>query len=89
MTRDGISSNITAAEARQLIAALGANLPPPEDVKPRRAGVLCAFARDTGEVAFPAFPCRGNRVECAKTGLTSYAAKCRGGNCKYYMEREK
>ena len=81
-------SNITADEARRVIAALAANLPPPEDVKPRRAGALCAYARDLGETAFPAFPCRGHRVECAKTGLTSYAAKCRSDlECTFYSER--
>lgn len=81
-----IVSNIRIADMKKIVSALAANLPPPEDVKPRRAGVLCAFARDTGELAFPAFPCRGNRVECEKIGVSSYAAKCRGGNCKYYME---
>ena len=91
MTRTGRSSNITAEEAARVIAALAANLPPPEDVKTRRAGALCAYARDTGEMAFPAFPCRGNRIKCGKSGVVTYAANCRGGsgNCKYYMERKK
>ena len=88
MKTAGVTSNITADEAQRVIAALAANLPPPEDVKLRRAGALCVFARDTGETAFPAFPCRGNRVECEKTGLSSYAAKCRSDlECKYYSER--
>ena len=83
-------SNVTAEEMARIVAALAANLPPPEDVKPRTAGgTLCRHARDTGEPAFVGLPCRGNRIECRKTGLTTYAAKCRDGNCNFYEEDRK
>lgn len=82
-------SNVTAEEMARIVAALAANLPPPEDVKPRPpGGTLCRHARDTGEPAFVGLPCRGNRVECRKTGLTTYAAACRDGNCNFYEEGE-
>jgi len=85
-------SNVTAGELAALLAARRANLPPPEAIRPRpRVGTLCRHAVDTGEPAFLALPCRGNRIECRKTGVTTYAAACRGGNCGYYAragERE-
>lgn len=87
MRRSGTCSNVTAAEARRLVAALAANLPPPEDVKPvKPTGTLCAFANDTGEPAFIGLPCRGHRIECRKTGVVTYAANCRDGKCKHYEE---
>ena len=87
MTRTGKYSNVTAAEMRQIVAALAANLPPPEEIKPRPSGILCAHARDTGEPAFVGLPCRGNRIECKKTGVLSYAARCRSdAECKFYTE---
>ena len=82
-----VCSNVTRAEMRQILAALAANLPPPEEVKPAKpTGTLCAFAHDTGEPAFVGLPCRGNRIECRKTGVVTYAAKCRDGSCKFYEE---
>ena len=75
------------AETRRLVAALAANLPPPEDVKPRPAGRLCRHAVDTGEPAFIGIPCRGNRIECKKMGVVSFAARCRNDlECKFYEE---
>ena len=85
MTRT--ESNVTKTEIRKIAAALAANLPPPPDIRPaERRETLCAFAADTGELAFPNFPCRGNRVECRRTGLATYAAACRPDNCKNYKE---
>ncbi len=71
MIASGKYSNVTAAEMRRLVAALAANLPPPEEIKPRPAGILCAHARDTGVQAFAGLPCRGNRIECRKSGVSS------------------
>ena len=89
MTVSGKYSNVTAAEMQRLVAAMAANLPPPEEIKPRPAGVLCAYAVDLGVPAFVNLPCRGNRIECRKTGVLSYAARCRSDDeCKYYTEEE-
>lgn len=89
MTFSGVNSNVTAEETRRIVAALAANLPPPEEIKPHTLGRLCAHARDTGEPAFAGLPCRGNRIECAKTGVISYAARCRSNTeCKFYLEGE-
>ena len=90
VTRSGKFSTVTAAEMRRIVAALAKNLPPPEEIKPRKGGVLCIHARDTGEPAFAGLPCRGNRIECKKTGVLSYAARCRSDvECKFYTEEEK
>lgn len=80
-------STVTAAEMRRIVAALAANLPPPGDL--RRidpAGTLCVHAEDSGEPAFVDRPCRGRRIECRKTGLTTYAAACRPDKCNFYEE---
>ena len=85
MTRREISSNVTPTEMARIVAALAAKLPPPEEVTPRApAATLCRFARDTGELAFVNLPCRGNRIECRKTGGVSYAAACREGRCRRF-----
>lgn len=47
----------------------------------------CKYASDTGEVAFPAAPCRGNRIICqhpANAGFISYTKQCRKERCLYY-----
>ena len=80
-------STVSAAEMRRITAALAANLPPPEEVKPAApTATLCVHARDTGTPAFVNRPCRGNRIECAETGSATYAAACRRENCKFYEE---
>ena len=82
-------SNVSAAELRRITAALAANLPPPEEIKPHTLGGLCRHAVDTGEPAFVGLPCRGNRIECRKTGVVTYAARCRSNiECKFYTEEE-
>lgn len=86
MTRTGVASNVTAAEMRRIVAALAAGLPPPEDIKPRPpAAELCLHAYDTGVPAFVNLPCRGNRIECRKTGVSTCAAACRAGTCRHYV----
>ena len=85
-TRETIS-NVTASEMRKIVAALAADLPPPEEIKPKNpTETLCIHARDTGERAFPNLPCRGDRIECRKTGVVTYAANCRDGICNFYEE---
>ena len=85
MTRTETVSNVTPDEMRRIAAAMAANLPPPADIEPRRiVPALCIHAHDTGELAFAGLPCRGNRIECRKTGVVTCAANCRGGNCKYH-----
>lgn len=87
MRSSGIVSNVTSAEMARIVAALTANLPPPEEIKPKtRVFTLCRHAKDTGEIAFPAAPCRGSRIECKKTGVWSFAAACRSDKCKFYEE---
>ena len=89
MRREAMISNVTARELAALLAARRANLPPPEAIRPRpRVGTLCRHAVDTGEPAFSGLPCRGNRIECRKTGVTTYAAACRGGNCNFYCTED-
>ena len=81
------TSTVTADEMARVVATLRDGLPPPEEVKPRPTGLLCAYARDLGVAAFVNLPCRGNRIECRKTGVLSYAAKCRDDiECKFYTE---
>lgn len=81
----GKFSNVTAEEMRRIAAALAANLPPPEEIEPRPVtAALCIHAHDTGVPAFVGLPCRGNRIECRKTGVVTYAAACRAGTCRYY-----
>ena len=51
------------------------------------ASTSCRYAEDTGELAFPAAPCRGNRIICHKIeGHTSYTKACTPEKCKYYEE---
>ena len=83
MTRADTASNVTAAEMRRIVAALAADLPLPADIGPR-VPALCVHAHDTGVPAFVNLPCRGNRIECRKTGVLTYAAACRTGTCRYY-----
>ena len=85
MTREGTASNVTAEEMRRIVAALAEDLPPPEGIEPRPAGAaLCIHAHDTGVPAFVNLPCRGNRIECRKTGVVTHAAACRSGKCRSY-----
>ena len=86
MRRSGIVSNVTAAEMARIVAALAANLPPPEEIKADRRTTLCRHARDTGVPAFVNLPCRGSRIECKKNGVWSFAAACRSDKCKFYEE---
>lgn len=89
MRREAMISNATVGELAALLAARRANLPPPEEIRPRpRIGTLCRHAVDTGVPAFLGLPCRGNRIECRKTGLVTYAAACRRDKCNYYNAGE-
>lgn len=89
MTRRETISNVTAAELARVISALAANLPPPAEIKPRPAGgALCAYAIDTGELAFPNLPCRGHRIACRRTGVVTFAANCRRDKCNCFEDKE-
>ena len=89
MERRAIISNVTGAEMAAILAARAANVPPPPEVKPAPPGAtICAHAEDTGELAFPAFPCRGHRIECRKTGVVTFAANCRPDKCKSFTEKD-
>ena len=55
--------------------------------RPASAGVRCKYAEDTGEKAFPAAPCRGNRIICSRIeGHVSYTKACTPEKCKFYEE---
>lgn len=57
------------------------SLRPPEP--PKR----CKYAQDTGEIAFPAAPCRGNRIICQypeNAGFVSYTKQCRKATCLFF-----
>ena len=86
MARRELISTATAEAIRRVAAALAAGLPPPEEVTPRPAGTRCIHAHDTGGPAFAGLPCRGNRIECRKTGVVTYAANCRPDKCISYEE---
>ena len=91
METTGNFSTVTRSELARLIGRLAESLPTDAplpimaNVLPP-GGTLCVHATDTGEPAFPAFPCRGHRIECEMTGITTYAAACRPGSCKHYEE---
>lgn len=86
-----IVTNATAEEIRAAKARMAAALPPPEqaaaDAPPREGH--CVHAHDTGEPAFVGLPCRGNRIECQKTGVVTYAARCRADKCRFYEEERR
>lgn len=47
----------------------------------------CKYAKDTGEVAFPAAPCRGNRIICQhekNKQFVSYTRQCRKERCLFF-----
>ena len=47
----------------------------------------CKYAMDTGEVAFPAAPCRGNRIICQhpeNAGFISYTKQCKKESCLFF-----
>lgn len=45
----------------------------------------CRYLEDTGELAFPSAPCRGNRVICRKLdGYVTYRQACTPSRCKFY-----
>lgn len=47
--------------------------------------IPCRFLEDTGELAFPSAPCRGNRVICRKLdGYVTYRQACHPNLCKFY-----
>lgn len=88
MERRAINSNVTSGEMAAILAALAANVPPPPEVKPEPpGGTLCKYAEDSGELAFPNFPCRGHRIACRKTGVVTFAANCRPDKCNCFSEK--
>lgn len=52
-------------------------------------GDACRYAEDTGKRAFPAAPCRGNRIICHRiAGHTSYTKACTPEKCRFYEKKE-
>ena len=79
-------STVTKNEIRQIIAARKEgekNLP---DIKVKSIfGDTCKYAEDTGERAFVAAPCRGNKIICRKIdGHISYTKACCAEQCKFF-----
>ena len=47
----------------------------------------CRYAEDTGERAFAAAPCRGNKIICRKIdGHISYTKACCAEQCKFFLK---
>ena len=58
-------------------------------VKPSRT-TDCQFAEDTGSLAMPNRPCKGNRIICHHAdndGMVTYAKLCNHANCKFYIKK--
>ncbi len=74
---------LPADDVEQLAVMFRETLSPPKKID----GTRCRFAEDTGKRAFPAAPCRGNRIICHKIeGHTSYTKACSPEKCKFYEE---
>ena len=49
----------------------------------------CQFAEDTGSLAMPNRPCKGNKIICHhpdNDGMITYAKLCNHANCKFYKK---
>ena len=49
----------------------------------------CQFAKDTGSIAMPNRPCKGNKIICHhanNNGMVTYAKLCNHANCKFYKK---
>lgn len=52
----------------------------------------CQFAEDTGSLAMPNRPCKGNKIICHhpdNDGMVTYAKLCNIANCKLYVSKNK
>lgn len=74
----GINHDETASASISMLSATAMSASP---------STSCRYAEDTGEKAFHAAPCRGNRIICHKIeGHTSYTKACTPEKCKFYEE---
>lgn len=90
MKNTTILTNISETEINEKISLLmqGIEVATPPLKINRSTG--CVFAEDTGVIAFPSIPCRGNKIRCRHPGnadFVSFAAMCREDKCKYYKRR--
>ena len=49
----------------------------------------CQFAENTGSLAMPNRPCKGNKIICHHVdndGMVTYAKLCNHANCKFYKK---
>ena len=48
----------------------------------------CRYMQDTGQLAFPERPCKGNKVQCQLfPELSLYTSICKPHKCKYYCDQ--
>lgn len=74
----GINHDKTSAASISMLSA---------DAVTAAPSTSCRYAEDTGEKAFPAAPCRGNRIICHRIeGHVSYTKACTPEKCKFYEE---
>ncbi len=83
----GIFSNAAAAEIRLAAAQLAAGAAAQRRIPPVEDSGKCVYAMDTGEPACLALPCRGNRIECRRTGGISFTAACRPDKCRFFTTK--
>lgn len=81
-------SNVTPEEMAQILEQFKTKrreeIKLPERIRENKP-LVCKYATDTGERAFPNLPCRGNKIICSKiAGHTSYTKACNPGNCKFF-----
>lgn len=84
-------SNVTWDELSELIRQeqLRQSSSTPSSVNIRKMVAQCRYAEDTGKRAFPAAPCRGNRIICHRiAGHTSYTKACTPEKCRFYEKKE-
>lgn len=84
-------SNVTPEQMAEILANMAKTkkLEVPKHIEIKNAvsptSPLCKFAEDTGEIAFPRAPCRGNKIICRKIdGHVSFTKACNIQYCKYF-----
>ena len=87
-------SNVTKEQMQEILASFNAtqkvSLPDHIKVQPfAPQKTTCKYAEDTGERAFVAAPCRGNKIICRKIdGHISYTKACCAEQCKFFETLE-